>query len=209
MGYFPFFVDLTDRPCLVVGGGNIALRKVEKLLPYGPRLTVCGLTLRPELERIPGLRLIRGPFTPELLHGMSFVIAATEDHSLNHRISEICQQRKILINVVDDREACTVLFPALVRRGELSIGICTAGASPSFAAGLRRHIDAALPEQTESLLKQLAALRETARDALTSEDERAAFFDRVIARSMETGRLLLADEIQELLQAVADKEDVS
>ena len=72
MGYFPFFVDLTDRPCLVVGGGNIALRKVEKLLPYGPRLTVCGLTLRPELERIPGLRLIRGPFTPELLHGMSF-----------------------------------------------------------------------------------------------------------------------------------------
>ena len=54
MGYFPFFVDLTNRPALIVGGGAVALRKVEKLLPYGPRLTVCGLTFLPELERLPG-----------------------------------------------------------------------------------------------------------------------------------------------------------
>lgn len=210
MGYFPFFVDLTNRPGLIVGGGAVALRKVEKLLPYDPRLTVCGLTFLPELERLPGLKLVRGPFTPELLRGMSFVIAATGDHVLNHRISALCRRRGILINAVDDRDACSFLFPALVRRGDLSIGICTAGASPSFAAFLRIRIDAMLPEQTAPLLESLAALRETVQSVLPDESSRAAFFDQVITKSLAARRALSSSETDALLrQAAGEKEDVS
>ena len=210
MGYFPFFVDLTNRPGLIVGGGTVALRKIEKLLPYGPKLTVCSLAFLPELERLPGLKLVRSPFTPELLRGMSFVIAATGDHALNHRISALCRRRGILINAVDDRDACSFLFPALVRRGDLSIGICTAGSSPSFAAFLRQRIDAMLPEQTAPLLEILAALRDAAQSALPNEASRAVFFDRVIAQSLEAGRLLSSAETEALLrQAAGEKEDVS
>ena len=193
MGYFPFFVDLTNRPGLIVGGGTVALRKIEKLLPYGPKLTVCSLAFLPELERLPGLKLVRSPFTPELLRGMSFVIAATGDHALNHRISALCRRRGILINAVDDRDACSFLFPALVRRGDL-----------------RQRIDAMLPEQTAPLLEILAALRDAAQSALPNEASRAVFFDRVIAQSLEAGRLLSPAETEALLrQAAGEKEDVS
>lgn len=141
---------------------------------------------------------------------MSFVIAATGDHVLNHRISALCRRRGIPINAVDDRDACSFLFPALVRRGDLSIGICTAGASPSFAAFLRSRIDAMLPEQTAPLLESLAALRETVQSVLPDESSRAAFFDQVITKSLAARRALSSSETDALLrQAAGEKEEVS
>ena len=119
MGYFPFFVDLEGQPGLIVGGGTVALRKADKLLPYGPHLTVVSPHILPELERIPGLTLSRREFSPADLDGMLFAIAATDDRDLNRRIAELCRERHIPVNAVDDREACSFLFPALVKRGDL------------------------------------------------------------------------------------------
>ena len=137
MGYFPFFVDLEGQPGLIVGGGTVALRKADKLLPYGPHLTVVSPHILPELERIPGLTLSRREFSPADLDGMLFAIAATDDRGLNRRIAELCRERHIPVNAVDDREACSFLFPALVKRGDLSVGISTGGASPTAAIWLK------------------------------------------------------------------------
>ena len=132
MAYFPFFVDLSGQRGLIVGGGTVALRKAEKLLPYGPELTVVAPEPIPALTALP-VTLERRRVRETDLEGASFVIAATDDREENHRISALCQGRKIPENVVDDKEACSFLFPALVRRGNLSVGVSTGGSSPTAA----------------------------------------------------------------------------
>lgn len=208
MGYFPFFVDLEQKNGLIIGGGTIALRKIKKLLPYGPRLTVAAPDICAEIIKIPGLVLHRHSFTPELLDGMAFVIAATDDCRINRRISQACQARRILVNVVDGREDCAFLFPALVKQGSLSIGISTGGASPSAAIYLKEQIRPLVPENFGELLEYLDALRDEVKAALPDERQRAACFSRIFAICMQTEWPLSQMEFREiLLSCLKDTEE--
>ena len=119
MPWFPMFVDLTGRPCLIVGGGTVAARKAEKLRPYAPSLTVIAPEFVPGFENC---TLLPRPYRPGDEDGMSLVIAATGDPILNHAISTTCRAKNIPVNVVDDKEYCSFLFPcvpaAAGKRGE-------------------------------------------------------------------------------------------
>lgn len=159
MGYFPFFVELSGKDGLIVGGGVTALRKSQKLLPYGPRLTVASPAITEEIRMIDGPLLLFRPFSPDLLAGKAFVIASTDNRKLNHRISTLCKSRHIPVNVGDDQAACTFLFPALVKQGTLSFGISTGGVSPSAAIYLKEQIAALLPDHFEELLTYLEVQR--------------------------------------------------
>jgi len=167
MAYFPFFIDLEQVPGLVVGGGQVALRKIEKLLDYGPALTVVAPEILPEIAAMPTVKTLRRAFLPADLDMTAFVIAATNCCVLNSEIARLCRQKRILVNAVDEKENCTFLFPALVKRGHLSIGISTGGASPSAAAYLKNEIAGLLPEQTQEILVFL----ETARPILKKRYE--------------------------------------
>ena len=186
MGYFPFFVDLEGREGLVVGGGAVALRKLQKLLPYGPRLTVAAPELLAEIEALPGLTRLRQTFEPAMLEGKGFVIAATDDREVNRGIAALCRERGIPVNAVDDKEQCTFLFPALVKRGDLTVGVSTAGASPSAAAWVGRRVSERLPEDFGELLDYLASLRPMVRKRV-AEENRAAVFARLFSDCMEQG----------------------
>ena len=132
---FPLFVDLNDKTVLVVGGGPVAARKARVLLDYGPRVLVCAPRFVPELEQLSGAELLRQPFVPELLEGVSLAVAATDDRQLNHAVAQLCRERSIPVNVADSREDSTFLFPAVVRRGRLSVGISTGGLAGGAARG--------------------------------------------------------------------------
>lgn len=199
MSYFPFFVELSGQEGLIVGGGTVALRKVEKLLPYGPRLTVAAPELCPALGEIPALRLVQSSFAPPMLEGKRFVIAATDDPGENRRVAALCRERSIPVNVVDDREACTFLFPALVRKGDLSIGISTGGASPTGAIYLKEQIARLVPDRFDELLVWLASLREPVKKRVPEERRRAEVFARLFAAGMEAGRPLETEELEALL----------
>ncbi len=203
MGYFPFFIELADQEGLIVGGGVTALRKLQKLLLYGPRLTVAAPEFCPEIQNALGVTLLRQPFVDELLDGKSFVIAATDDPALNHRISLLCGRRKIPVNVVDDKEACTFLFPALVKKGELSIGISTGGASPSAAIYLKERIEALVPDNIEELLEYLEAQRETARTFFAEESCRKAFLKELFLLCLQKARALNQEETEQVLRNCA------
>lgn len=199
MSYFPFFVELSGQEGLIVGGGTVALRKVEKLLPYGPRLTVAAPELCPALRGNPALRLVESSFAPSMLEGKRFVIAATDDLGENRRVAALCRERSIPVNVVDDRESCTFLFPALVRKGDLSIGISTGGASPTGAIYLKEQISRLVPDRFDELLVWLASLREPVKERFPEEHRRAEVFARLFAAGMEAGRPLEAEELEALL----------
>ena len=200
MAYFPFFVELDHQEGLIVGGSTVALRKIEKLLPYGPRLTVCAPGISPEIQAIPGLRLLRQAFAPELVEDKAFVIAATDDRELNHRISELCRARRIPVNVVDDRDYCSFLFPALVKRGSLSVGISTGGASPTGAIYLKERINALIPERFGEILACLDSAREPVKEALPDEAGRSRCFAALFAACMERGGPLNREETEIFLQ---------
>lgn len=186
MGYFPFFMELEGREGLVVGGGAVAARKVRKLLPYGPRLTVAAPEILPEIAELPGVTLLRRAFAPGMLEGKCFVIAATDSREANREVAALCRERGILVNAVDDKEACSFLFPALVKRGDLTVGVSTAGASPSAAAWVKRRAAGAVPEDFGELLAYLASLRPMVRERVP-EERRAAVFSRLFSACLEGG----------------------
>ncbi len=200
MAYFPFFIDLSAGDGLIVGGGAVALRKIEKLLEYGARLTVCAPELLPEIEAVPGLTLLRRPFEPSMAEGKLFVIAAAGDGALNRQIAALCREKHVPVNVVDDRDSCTFLFPALVKQGPLCVGISTGGTSPSAAVYWKQRIAQTIPPDTGAMLDYLGSLRETVRAAVPDEQARSAVFAALFDSCLTKGWPLERTELERLLR---------
>ena len=121
MAYFPFFIDIENKKGLIVGGGRIAAHKAEKVKPFGVKITIIAPDIMDKLKQDPAFMCEERPFVPEDIEGCAFVIAATDDRGLNHRISALCQEKGILVNVVDDKDYCGFLFPSLVKEGKLTV----------------------------------------------------------------------------------------
>jgi len=177
MKCFPFFVDIENKKCLIVGGGKVAQRKVEKLLPYGPDITLCAPDVTDELLQIKEINILQEPFREELLENADMVIAATDDPELNHRISELCRGGRIPVNVVDDRDYCSFIFPALINRGCMTIGITTGGASPLAARKIRELIEDSLPDNLEEALEFLDSIRDEVKQHYATESERMSVLE--------------------------------
>ena len=206
MAYFPFFIDLEQKEGLIVGGGRVALGKARRLLPYGPRLTVAAPRLLPDFYNLEHVSLLDRPFSSELLEGKFFVIAATGEVALDRSIAQLCRARNILVNVVDDRESCTFLFPSLVKRGSLSAGVSTGGTSPSMAAWLRREIEGLLPEQTEEILEFLRDQRPRIKGSVPDDKRRAELFQALFKTCLEAGGPISQSEADVMLEAALSGE---
>lgn len=138
-------------PCLVVGGGQVALRKLEKLLDFSPIIKVVASKACGEIRELADrgmIILFERAFKDSDIGGSTFVITATGDRGVNRHISQLCRQRHIPCNAVDDPESCTFFFPAIVTEGDVCIGISTGGKSPTLASHLRKTIQS----QTEGRL---------------------------------------------------------
>lgn len=199
MPYFPIFIDLCGKPCLIVGGGAVAARKAEKLLPYGPQLSVVAPTVCAALTRMEGVTVLHRAFVPEDVSGMALVIAAATPE-VNRAVATACRERNIPVNAVDDKENCTFLFPSLIQRGDLSIGISTSGASPSAAVWVRERVEEVLPEHLESVLDFLQEVRPVVKARIPAEKRRSAVFSILFSVCMEAGRPLTPTELAAILE---------
>ena len=206
MAYFPFFVELAGASGLVAGGGKVALRKVEKLLPYGPRLTVIAPRIDEKILAMPGVVCFRRAFEPADLEGKDFAVAAAGDREVNHRISRLCRERKIPVNVVDDKEASSFLFPSLIKRGELSVGISTGGSSPSAAIYLKERFAEAVPKNLPEILDFLAGERANIRQAVSCGGRREALMKELFWACMEQGGPLTREEVRRRMEKYREDE---
>lgn len=209
MEYFPFFMDIEGKKGLVIGGGAVAAHKVEKLLPFAPALTVVAPVILPELLENPALVCKQRPFRDEDLEGNMFVIAASDDREINTHAAALSREKNILVNVVDDQEACGFLFPALVKEGKLTIGISTQGASPQVASDLRSRAASEIPCQMEEILDYLARLREYAKEQIPEGDRRSVFLKEAASLCMEKGRPLSKEEEKHLMREEERKGSVT
>ena len=187
MSYFPMYIELKDAPCLVAGGGRIAARKVEVLLDFGAEITVVAPRLTQELRENPKIKAVARPFQEKAIEGMTLVVAATEDGELNHQISALCRKKKIFVNAVDQKADCTFIFPAYVKRGQVTAAVTTGGSSPALAKYLKREIEKVIPKQIGTLAESLERLRPYVKATLSEEKQRAWVFEKLF----ETGHFRL------------------
>ncbi len=165
MSLFPMFVNLEGKNVLVVGGGNVAARKIEKLLPFKPKITVVAKKIkRDEIKKLAekhNITLIERQFLFTDIDRKDMVIVAVDDVDLQREVYNYCVRRRIPVNCVDSPDYCTFIFPALVIKDELVIGISTSGTVPGLSAKIREKIENCLPENIEDVLKKLKQIRES------------------------------------------------
>ena len=157
---YPVNLVLDGRRCLVVGGGKIALRKVEGLLACGGRVTVVAPRITPDLRRLSEVIFEERPWRPDDLAGMWLVIAATDDPAVNAAVYDAGQRAGIWVNGADDPANCSFTLPSVVRRGDLQVAVSTCGRSPALASWLRRRLEGEIGAEYAVLLDILAAERD-------------------------------------------------
>lgn len=195
MTVFPLFENIDGKTFLIIGGGNTAARKVGRLLQFTNRIIVVA-----EETDITGVKVIRRPFEESDLERADFVIAATDDRALNRRIAAACREHRIPINVVDDPELCSFIFPSVVKRGDLTVGISTSGTSPAYASLLRRTLEKNLPDHIGGILERMGALRRTVPALIPDQKRRAQCYKAVLSELLVRDNNVSDEEINEIVE---------
>lgn len=183
MKYYPVFMDLQHQRVLVIGGGEVAARKVNLLQRAGAALTLVAPQLDDELAALRdegALTHVARNFVDGDIEGARLVVAASDDNALHHHISQLCQSRGIPVNVVDDTPLCSVITPAMVDRSPLQIAISSGGVAPILARRLRAWIEAAVPPSYGRLAELAERFREAVKEKLATGDQRRRFWERVL-----------------------------
>jgi uroporphyrin-III C-methyltransferase/precorrin-2 dehydrogenase/sirohydrochlorin ferrochelatase len=183
MQYFPAFFDLTAQKVLIVGGGEVALRKLALLTRSGAKVTVVAPQMLPEFGEQAAAGKISAlvrEFLPGDLEGARLVIVATSRRAVNRWIAALSEARGIPVNVVDDREASRFIVPALIDRDPVLVAISTGGASPVLARRLRERLEALIPKRFGELALWLQTLRRAARWRLRDTDARRRYFEHIV-----------------------------
>ena len=151
MSYFPLFMELKDRDCLVVGGGRVAWHKVKVLMDFGARVSVVAPAIIPEMGELGPVQQFQREFSDGDVKGRTLVVAATDDEVLNRRISGLCQERGIPVNAVDQIQDCSFIFPAYVKQGEVVAAVSSGGQSPVMTQYLKAQIKPFMTEEIGEL----------------------------------------------------------
>lgn len=233
MAYFPIFIEIEKKKCLVVGGGKVALRKVETLLRYDAQVHVVSREICEEIRTLlPPENIYEGELLllpedtnegellpecscgpewplPDHFTGAALVVAATGSREVNHRVAQFCRERRIPVNVADAPEECTFFFPAVVKKGDISIGVNTGGKSPAVSSQVRRDIEKAIPDYYEAIADQLGVLREYVKSHVEREPDRRKILKQAAASAFLNERILSQNEINTIIRQVLNHGTVS
>jgi precorrin-2 dehydrogenase/sirohydrochlorin ferrochelatase len=189
MKYYPIYLDLRYRPCLIVGGGQVAERKTLSLVEAGANVTVISPSLTQKLQELSQSgKIIHLPktFDDKDLTGALLVIAATDSREVNTSIGRLCKKRNILVNVVTPPDESSFIVPSVVERGELLIAVSTSGMSPALSKKIRQELEKRYGPEYEVFLGKMSMLRARLMDEVKDDDVR-----------------------REILQALADSDVIS
>ncbi len=213
MSLLPLFIDIKDKPCLVVGGGKIAARKLKMLCKAEADITVIAPSLCDEINTLCEAHSLSSHirnFADNDITNQSLIIAATNDAALNKHISDLAKQHNILVNVADDFKQGDVVLPSVIDRDPIQIAVTTGGASPVLARLLRRNLERCTPSAYGSLASLVEQYRQKTAELIHDEDSRRRFWEEVlqgpIAEMVLAGKVSAAEET---LQRKLENKDYS
>lgn len=198
MAYFPMFVDMTERECLIVGGGNVAYRKVMVMLDFGAKVTVVAEDICEELRKLTiddtankenRITFIKRRFERKDCDGMEMVIAATDDNALNHEIAEYCKAKGIMVNVVDQKADCSFIFPSYIKEKNLVAAFSSSGNSPVLTQYLKGKEKEILTPFLGELNEYMGQIREKVIAEYDTEAERKRVFKEIMCAAIDNGRI--------------------
>ncbi|MEE9422832.1 MAG: siroheme synthase CysG [Gammaproteobacteria bacterium] len=208
MDYLPIFLDLENRNCLVVGGGGIAARKVKLLLRASGRVTVIAPLLCDELQenlKDKNITYLARDFEDADIENRVLIIAGTNDHAVNQRVSALAHERNIPVNVVDQPELCSFIMPSVIDRSPVQVAVSTGGASPVLARLLRARLESYVPAAYGRLAKLVESFRDQVKARYSSTQQRRQFWENILQG--EVAELLFSgrdDKARDLLQNAID-----
>ena len=206
----PFYIAclrLSGRRCVVIGGGEVGLEKVEGLLACDGTVTLVAPDAHPELVQLAlegSIRWEQREYAAEDLDGALIAIAATDDTDLNIRVFEDAEARSMLVNVVDVPPLCNFILPAIVRTGPLAVAISTAGASPALAKRMKREIGELFGEPYAQLAVILNEIRGWAKATLPTYQDRKEFFESIVNGEPDPVELLRAGDVAGVRTLIED-----
>ena len=183
MEHLPIFLDIKAKPCLVVGGGPIALRKLENLKRAGAEIHVVAPALAPEFRaRVDETEIHYHArrFQDDDIEGMRLVIAATDDRDINRQIAALANARGIPVNVADQPEDCTFIMPSIIDRSPVVVAVSTGSASPVLARMIRARLESLVPAGYGRLAELCADYRDKVKARFDQQRDRRRFWDRVL-----------------------------
>jgi siroheme synthase-like protein len=202
--YYPIFLDIEDRPVVIIGGGEVCARKAETMMKYGARVTVVSPELTPEIEtwaREGKLVVRRKRYEAADLGEANIVIASTDDTGVNEQIAADCRARRIPVNVVDVTPLCEFIVPAIIEKGSVQIAVSTGGKSPALARTLKEDLQRTIGPEYAEVNDVMGTLRESAKAVLPTDIDRKRFFDGIIAQGILD--LLRAGKRREAYETIA------
>ncbi len=189
MRYYPVFINLEKKQCLVVGAGEVGRRKIQSLLDSGAGGVTVIDTAEPGEDMVPlleydTLHFECRRFRDSDLDGKFLVIASTSSEEVNWRISNLCAERGILCNIVDQPEKCSFIVPATVKRGDLTVAISTAGRSPALAKQIRKNLQESFGDEYAVLLSIMGKLRPMMLGLGLETKDNTAVFRRIVGSNL-------------------------
>src|SRR3989339_956570 len=182
--YYPILLNIQDKKCLVVGGGNVAWRKVCSLKDAGARVTVVSPEFCPEMEKEIGIERIQQKYEEGFLNGVLVVVASTDDEEVNKKVYYDAVKMGILVNVVDRPEFCSFIVPATISRGDLNISISTGGASPALARNIRESLEKQIGDENGEFARILSETRRKILSEISNESIRRDILQRIAGLDM-------------------------
>lgn len=206
MSYFPLFMELKDRDCLVVGGGRVAWRKVKVLKDFDARVSVVAPEIIPEIGELdPDLQIER-EFLDGDVQGRTLVVAATDDAALNQRISRLCQAHSIPVNAVDQIQDCSFIFPAYVKQGEVVAAFSSGGQSPVMTQYLKAQIKPVMTEELGRLAACLGSIRDVVHSSVRTEPARKHLYEELLQLGLQKGENPETEEIWNVIKKYMEQE---
>ncbi|WP_139685806.1 precorrin-2 dehydrogenase/sirohydrochlorin ferrochelatase family protein [Vibrio tasmaniensis] len=213
MRYFPMFLDVENKPILVVGGGEVACRKVDSLLRAGANVTLVSPKVAPYLKQLADedkLRWVQNFYSSQLISKNYLQVWATTDNpNLNHQVHNDAKKMGILVNVVDDLPYCDFITPSMINRGRIQIAISSGGASPVLVRNIREKLETVLPQNIGLIADFGASKRNSIKESFPTVDERRKFWERFLSSSFinqVTDRDQLESYYQQSLTEQVDSE---
>lgn len=192
-------MDIEEKTCLIIGGGAVALEKVESLKRFNVHILI--VAEKTDIADQEGkIEVRRKSFEEEDLEEADFVICATNDRALNRKISQLCRKSRTPVNVVDDSALCSFIMPSMVKRGALTVAISTGGKSPAYAQRLRRTLEEEIPEHIDGILDRIGALRKTIPEIITDQGSRKSYYKEALERMLATDNGVRDEELMALAE---------